>query len=409
VPVFTALRHLLRDMRGQKLRTFLTTCGIIWGTVAVSLLLAFGQGLHDKVMRDMRGLGEAIVIAWPSVTSIPHEGMGKGRRIRMTEDDIGLIRARCRGLLGISSETREELTLRWQAKTVTADVAGVSPVFADLRNLVPSPGGRFINPLDEKGRRRVAFVGDKIAGEIFGGADPVGETVTLGNSPFTVVGVLRHKEQDSNYSGRDENVVFIPGSTLRTLTGRTTINNFIFKAARSTDTDRVKERVLGIMAKRYRFDPSDKEAMPMWDTTEMFQFFDTFMLAFKLFLGIVGSLTLVVGGIGVSNIMNVVVEERTREIGIKMALGARRSFILSQFLLESLLVTAAGGAIGLLLAGAICLAVSSAGLQEFIGTPVISARVALLTTSILGFIGLLAGYFPARDAADMDPVIAMKV
>jgi len=117
----------------------------------------------------------------------------------------------------------------------------------------------------------------------------------------------------------------------------------------------------------------------------------------------------VVGGIGVSNIINVVVEERTREIGIKMALGARRSFILSQFLLESLLVTAAGGAIGLLLAGAICLAVSSAGLQEFIGTPVISARVALLTTSILGFIGLLAGYFPARDAADMDPVIAMKV
>jgi putative ABC transport system permease protein len=165
--------------------------------------------------------------------------------------------------------------------------------------------------------------------------------------------------------------------------------------------------VRGIMADKYRFDPEDREALGVWDTTEAARFFDTFMFAFKLFLGIVGSLTLVVGGIGVSNIMNVVVEERTREIGIKMALGARPQSILRQFLMETGIVTAAGGAIGLALAVGLC-ALFPAGFTEFVGTPVISAKVAALTALLLGTIGLLAGYFPARSASRLDPVVAMK-
>ena len=147
----------------------------------------------------------------------------------------------------------------------------------------------------------------------------------------------------------------------------------------------------------------------MWDTTEQFQFLDLFMLAFNSFLGIIGVLTLVVGGIGVSNIMNVVVEERTREIGIKMALGAKQRWILSQFLLETLLVTFLGGAIGFAISIGVCAVFPKLGFTEYVGDPVVSPLVSVLTAVALGIVGLIAGYFPARDAARLDPVVAMKL
>jgi len=158
-----------------------------------------------------------------------------------------------------------------------------------------------------------------------------------------------------------------------------------------------------------RFDAKDKEALSMWDTTEQFEFFDIFMLAFNSFLGIIGVLTLIVGGIGVSNIMNVVVEERTREIGIKMALGAKQRWILTQFLLETMLVTFIGGAIGFAISIGVCAVFPKLGLTEYVGDPVVSPLVAILTAVALGIVGLVAGYFPAREAAQLDPVVAMKL
>jgi len=405
----STLAQLLRDVRSQRLRTFLTTLGILWGTLAVSLLLAFGQGVHTKMLATMRGLGNGIVIAFPQRTSLPYEGLGKGRPIRVSTDDMELVRARVAGLRGISEELRAELPLRYRDQSLSATVAGVVPVFGEMRTLIPRPGSRFLDPLDQAERRRVAFLGDKIAAEVFGASDPVGATVNLGSSPFLVVGVMVHKEQDSNYSGRDENMVYVPATTLRAMTGNRYVENFIFQAADLARTAEVKREVIRTLSQRHRFDPADEDAIMLWDTTEMFQFMDTFMLAFKLFLGIVGSLTLVVGGIGVSNIMGVVVEERTREIGVKMALGARRRFILLQLLLESLLVTATGGALGLMAAQAACLALPLSGLQEWVGAPRVSLGIGLLTVAILGTIGFAAGFFPARQAANLDPVVAMKL
>ncbi|HKQ96539.1 MAG TPA: ABC transporter permease [Candidatus Polarisedimenticolia bacterium] len=404
------LRQMVRDLLSQKLRTFLTLFGIIWGTVAISLLLAFGEGLGRQVRANSAGLGENICIAWPSLTSIPYEGLGKGRRIRLTEEDMQLISLKATHLAGISGEYTASLKTTWGTKTLAVDVSGINPVFGDLRNIIPAAGGRFVNALDEALQRRVVFLGDALAVNLFGaGVDPIGRTLLMRGSPFTVVGVMKTKTQDSSYSGRDKDKAFVPGSTLRALTGEKFVDNFIFKARQSTQTEAAKTEVLEILARRHRFDPKDKEALGIWDTTEMFQFIDGFMLGFRLFLGIVGGFTLIVGGIGVSNIMNVVVEERTREIGIKMALGARTQWVLGQFMFETLAVTAFGGAIGLGISAAICKVVPLFGLTEFIGTPAISPFVGTMTAGLLGVIGFLAGWFPAREAAGLDPVVAMKL
>jgi putative ABC transport system permease protein len=402
-------RQLLRDVRSQKLRTFLTVFGIVWGTVAVTLLLAFGTGLKKQMIKNTAGLGDRICIAWPGLTSIPYQGLGKGRKIRLMEEDIDAIRREAEGLGGVSSEYDTSMKIHLDLKTWPVDVSGVSPEFGRMRNLIPQEGGRFIDPTDMDERRRVLFLGNKLAENVFGKGDPVGKTVMLGNSPFLVIGVLKAKTQDSSYSGRDNDKASIPGTTYRALTGEKYVDNVIYQAKSAFETEALTARILEILGKRKKFDPKDKEALAVWDTTGQFKFFDTFMLAFTGFLGIVGSLTLVVGGIGVSNIMNVVVEERTKEIGIKMALGAKQRFILVQFLLETLLVTAVGGLVGFAVSLGICAAFPKLGFTDSVGIPEVSPLVAAITIGILGLIGFLAGWFPAREASRLDPVVAMKL
>ena len=403
-----SFRQILRDLRGQKLRTFLTVCGIVWGTVAVSLLLAFGQGFHRQLIKDSRGLGTDIVIAWPSRTSISYEGLGKGRQILLTERDIELLRKKATTLDMISAEFYDNLKLQLGRRILAVDVAGVEPPFGEMRNVIAAAGGRFLNPIDEDLKRRVAFLGNDLSEELFGSADPVGQYVRLNSSPFLIIGVMQPKTQNSNYSGNDKGKLFIPASTLRALTGQKYINNFIFTASDVTMTDAAIRDVRGILASKHRFHPDDEQALQIWDTTGAARFLDTFMLAFQLFLGIVGSLTLVVGGIGVSNIMNVVVEERTREIGIKMALGARGRAVLAQFMLETMVLTAIGGGIGLAISFGICAAFPT-DFEEFVGIPTLSPSLTILTACVLGLVGLVAGYFPARAASRLDPVVAMKL
>jgi putative ABC transport system permease protein len=402
------LKQILQDVRHQKVRTLLTLFGITWGTVSVSLLVSFGEALQKRIVKNQRGLGENIVIAWPSRTSIPYEGLGKGRRIRVSEDDIQALRQEIPEAVFSGEFARDQSKFRRERVRLTPDVSGTSPVFAAMRNLIPAAGGRYIDDLDLDRRRRVLFLGDKLAEDLFGKDDAVGKTVMIDNVPFLVVGVMQAKAQDSSYSGRDKDKAFIPDTTYKGLFGDRYVDNFVFQARDASQVEAATQKVYEVLGRRLKFDPKDKEAVGMWDTTEAEKFFRVFFGTFRAFLAIIGSFTLIVGGIGVSNIMYVVVEERTREIGIKLALGAKPRFIQGQFLMETLILTAVGGILGFLITLGV-IAVFPVQLDEYVGTPEASPVVLVTTTVLLGIIGGIAGYFPARRASQLDPVVALKL
>jgi putative ABC transport system permease protein len=403
------LRQLLQDVRHQKLRTLLTLFGITWGTVSVSLLVAFGEGLEKHIRKSQRGLGENIVIVFPSRTSMPYQGLGKGRPIKLMEEDIELLRREIPQARFAGEIERTKSAFRRERVRITPQLSGNSPIFGMMRNIIPASGGRYVNDVDVDRRRRVLFLGDKLKQDLFGDADAVGQTVMVDNVPFVVIGVMQKKAQDSSYSGRDQDKAFMPQSTYRGLFSERYVGQFIFQAQDPKATPQVKRQVYEVLARKHRFDPDDKDALGMWDTTEGEKFFAVFFGTFRAFLGIIGSFTLIVGGIGVSNIMYVIVEERTRETGIKLAVGAKPRYIQGQFLLETLLLTGVGGLLGFAFTLGLLAVFPYLKLEDYVGTPVASPFVILVTATLLGAIGLLAGYFPARRASLLDPVKALKL
>jgi putative ABC transport system permease protein len=403
------LRQFLRDLRSQKLRAALTLFGLVWGTASVTLLLAFGEGLQARLIKNIRGLGENIVICWPAQTSKPWEGLPRNRKITIKDEDIDALRREVPGLTAISGEySADNKKFKVGRKVLVPGMTGANPIFAAMRNLIPQAGGRYVNDLDMDERRRIVFLGDGLKKDLFGDEEAVGKYVNVNGVPFLIVGVMKAKEQDSNYQGSDTDRASIPATTFRAMYGQQKYGNFVLQVADADTVEVAKDKVIATLAKIHRFDPTDSEAVRMWDVTENEKFLRSFMLGFRIFLGVMGVLTLVVAGIGVSNIMNVVVEERTKEIGVKMALGARQRAIIGQFLFETLLLTALGGAIGFAISAGIC-AAFPASLDEYVGTPAISLQVGATTTAVLGLIGFLAGFFPARSAARLNPVEALRL
>jgi putative ABC transport system permease protein len=349
------------------------------------------------------------VIVFPGRTTKVFQGLPDGRRLQYREDDVRLLAREIPEIKAISAEyTNGSFPAKRGDKVEVPTTTGVYPIYADIRNIIPQPGGRFLNDLDEMLRRRVVFLGDSVAKRLFDVENPLGQYVTISQVPFLVIGVLQHKTQNSSYSSRDQDRVFIPASTFASVFGTTRLNNFIYQTRSPLLAERVKQRLYEVLGRRYRFDPADKEALMIWDTTEFDKMLYYFFLAFNIFLGVIGSFTLTVGGIGVANIMYVVVRERTLEIGIKRSVGAHRRHIMWQFFSETIFIVAIGAMLGFLISYGIVTLLGLLPIEDFVGKPVISPVVAMATMGLLAAIAILAGFFPARRAANLDPVECLR-
>ena len=407
---FGSLKQFFNDMRRQKLRSVLTMFGIFWGTCSIVLLFAFGKGISDAQVKSQKGMGENIAIFWPGITSKPYKGLPRGRRIKFTEDDIILIKKKSALLERISPEySRWNVNMKYGTQSSIRNIVGIWPEFGEMRNLIPDIGSRFINELDIMDKRRVIFIGDQLKTDLFAEVEAVGQTILLDGVPFTVIGVMKKKNQDSSYNGRDAYKAFIPSTTFQSMYSYRYPNNFVAQCKPKHTMKMARKEIDGIMGARYKYDPDDKEALAVWDTTEGMTFIKNFFMAFRVFLVGIGIATLITGGIGVSNIMNVVLEERTKEIGIKMALGARKSYILSQFIVETLVITAIGGLLGFLFAYGIVSIFPMLKLEDYIGVPTVNVWGGVVAVGLLGVVGLAAGYFPARRASNLQPVQALKL
>lgn len=405
----STIKEFLQDIRAQKLRTFLTIFGIVWGTVAIIVLLAFGFGFKRQLAINMHGVGEGIVIMFPGTTTKAFEGFGTGRHIRLIEDDARLLKREIRGIKAISPEySRWNTPVRVDKNIVNPNITGIYPIYGQIRNIIPEQSGRFINDMDLKYRRRVTVIGDAVKEYLFGETDAIGKIVMVGDTPFTVVGVMQKKTQNSSYNSRDKDRVFIPASTFASVFGEIYINNIIYQHADPRQAEAVNDQVRAVLGKRYIFDPADKDAIWLWDTSMFDKFIFYFFLAFNIFMGVIGSFTLAVGGIGVANIMYIVVQERVREIGIKRAVGATRLNIMFQFFMETFFIMALGAVIGFTIAFGIIEALQFIPIKEFVGTPELSPQVAAATIAVLTLIGLAAGLMPARRAANLNVVDCLR-
>ncbi len=407
------LGEFLGDLRAQKTRVLLTTFAITWGTISVVLLLAFGEGLRRGIVSGLMNAGERIFMVYGGTTSLAYEGLPKGRRIRLAEEDLDIITRSIEEIDRVSpSYGRWGTTLEVGENRTTTYMEGVYPAFEEMRRMYPRAGSRFINQRDVDEKRRVLFLGNEIAEELFGTEEPVGKTVMLDDLPFTVVGVMQKKFQDSMNNGPDADRAIIPSSTFRSIYGHRYVNHLLLRPRDPSRAVFVKSELNRVMGRRHKFDPEDERALPMWDFIEDEELTNKIGLGIEVFLGLVGAFTLLVAGIGVANIMYVVVKERTKEIGVKLALGARKRHIVSQFVFESLALTMLGGGLGLAFSTAVVKIVDSLPAEEgaavYLANPKFSWPIALVCVLTLVTIGLLAGVLPARRAARVDPVESLR-
>lgn len=399
---------LFRNLNQQRLRSFLTIFGIMWGTATLILLLAFGMGFRDQTVLNMRGMGDNLAIMFPGQTTIPFEGYGVGRPIRFKEADAWMLEDQVPGIETALPEYMQNMRVSNGDKRRTSMVGGVYPAYQDMRNMFEQEGGRWLNDKDIAERRRVIFVGNRLARNLFEDVDPVGKQVLVGDTPFTVIGVLEEKIQNSSYSQRDYDRAFIPATTFSVMTGTDTINNIIYVPHNPDHAEQIQDDVYRVMAQKHRFDAADRDAVRIWDTNEFWSFINIMFLGINGFLALIGFFTLAVGGIGVANIMFVVVQERMKEIGIRRSVGARRHHIMGQFFLETFMIIGIGAAAGYGIGWALVEVTQDLPIKEFVGAPYFSPEVGFIAFAVLGFVGFSAGLLPAWRASRLDIVECLR-
>ncbi len=416
MPFREILRQTLTALWETKLRSFLTMFGIVWGITSVILLVGLGIGFNLDQKEHLRTIGTDIAILFGGKTGAQAGGYAAGRNIRLTVDDAIAIQQQASLVKTVSPELRRTVSEVSQWNAASRAVRGVWPEYQRFRSLAVEQG-RLMSEQDEQTGERVVLLGAEANRQLYPGKPVIGEKLMVQGFSYTVIGVLAKKKQNGSYgSGPDNTQLFVPFSSMerdfpppeQPGVVRGFVNNIVIEPVSPGLHEKALAQVTRIIAERHHYDPADKEALWIWDTLEGSKFTERIFAVMTLFFGAVALLTLALGGIGVMNIMLVAVTERTREIGVRKALGATAVDIKRQFLVESAIITIVSGVVGLLVGVGICLLMRLIPLPDFIPHPVISPLAIIASLTTLTAITLFAGTYPAMRAANLSPMECLR-
>jgi putative ABC transport system permease protein len=412
----TLLQDFWFNLRQQRTRAILTISAVAWGTLTIVLLVAFGGGLGASLVRTMRGAGDQLMLVYGGETGKEWNGLPKARDISLHEDDAQALTEAIPFIAAISPTYGRNVNVRYTKEPKNTFCEGVNPDFSSMRSMYPMQGGRFLSTKDVSEKRSVLVLGPDMAKDVLGaGVDPIGKTVYLNDAPFTVVGILQSKKQLGMSNGPDNRRAVIPYTTFRQMFGATRLRSIAIRPTEPAKQELVKSLLYRTLGKKYQFDPTDERALWVWDFIEEEKELNILGVGMQMFLGVIGLMTLIVAGVGIANIMYIAVKERTKEIGVRKALGARRGHIIGQFVSEALLLSFSGGMIGI--AGAAVLVrlawMIPAGDAvvdpiSLLARPLIEPWLLVAVTGVLSLIGLMAGYFPARKAALVEAAESLR-
>ncbi len=404
----------LRTLWAHKLRTFLTMFGIAWGIVSIMLMVAAGQGLEVGQEQDAATFGKNIMIVFAGRTSLQAGGMRAGRPIHFFDNDYLAIHQQtpsCSLVLPELSLSGAKIASAFN--NASAEVTGSLPPFADVRSIGVATG-RFYGWDDVARASRVAFIGSWVKQQLFSNRSAVGRRIRLNGIPYTVIGVMKYKDQDDSYDGMDVTKVYVPFTAmerdipLAPPAEPDTISDMIATPRSYADDAACKAELRAALGRLHHFNPRDREAVSIWDTVENAKDFRRMTDGMKYFLGAIGLVSLFLGGIGVMNIMLVAVRERTREIGVRRAVGATSRSILQEFFVETLIVTLLSGATGMGVALGVCGLVDLLPKAPFFAGLIPSWTSGILSFALLGLVAVLSALYPASRAANLDPVEALR-
>ncbi len=406
ISITSIINIALRALRANAMRSFLAILGIIIGVGAVVTMIAIGSGASEKISKQISSIGSNLILVLPGATTQGGIRMGHGTQQTLTMADAEAIGRECSAVMAVAPAITGTAQVVFGNQNWATAIIGTTPEMVTVREW-ELLWGRFINEQDVRSGTKVAVIGQTVAEKLFGEVDPLGKIIRIKKIPFEVIGVLDKKGQSLTGQDQDD-IIYVPITTAqRTLFGQTLpgrVRLIYVKASSLESIPQATEQIRTLLRQRHRIGPNQEDDFTVMDLTQMLKAAEESTKTMSILLGAIASVSLLVGGIGIMNIMLVSVTERTREIGIRMAVGAKPKDIRMQFLIESVFLTTIGGVFGLLLGIGASLAVSS--LMDW---PVsISLFSAIIAFGFSAFVGVFFGFYPAYKASTLNPIEALR-